>query len=159
MLHGLKRGGASLVAALALCAMTAPQTVVEDLEVSRLGLFSDQLTENNRIEELEPYAAIPYRVGTSCYGWVLYFEPVDGTVELDEILALPAPAAEWGGDATSTVAEDAQSARTHLRFDGESGVATHSWCVAEGDPEGQYVFTVFHRKKKLGQLPFRLKRV
>jgi len=157
MKHGTRRNGALLAAATALCAMTSPKPA-ESLTINRLGLFSEE-ADSGRIEELEPYAVIPYRVGTSCYGWVLYFEPVDGTVELDEILRLPAPATEWNDDVGgSIIADDGQSARTHLEFEGQSGVATNAWCVADGDPEGQYVFTLFFQRKQVGQLPFRLRR-
>src|SRR5262249_42923416 len=61
--------------------------------------------------ELRPGQAIPYRVGASCYNWRLAFDPVEGEVELDEVLVLPAPAAHWGSPRGTIVSRDRKSAR------------------------------------------------
>jgi len=150
------KAAAAVALAVLLGAMSTPRAV-QELKVTNFGLYSDLIAEGGEIEGLQPYAVIPYHVGTSCYGWELGFEPVTGTVELDEVLKLPGPG-QWNGDANSVVDADEDSARTHLQFDGQYGFASHSWCVAEGDPEGQYVFTLFFKGKQIGQLPFRVRR-
>jgi len=108
--------------------------------------------------EIAPGSAIPYKVGTSCYGWRLAFEPTPGVVEFEEVLTLPTPAPNWGSDEWTKVASDRASARTRVPADGRSGNAAHEWCVAEGDPEGEYAFTIFRDNARVGRVKFRVLR-
>ena len=105
-----------------------------------------------------PGGTIPYRVGTSCYGWLLKFAPVAETVEVEEVLTLPQAARQWGAADGSEVADDNKSARTVVRVAGQQGSAQHSWCVAEGDPEGPYRFAISRDGRKVGELRFRVER-
>src|SRR5215208_6780163 len=41
---------------------------------------------------------IPYRPGDSCFGWGLRIEPQDRERTFEEVLRLPAPATNFGGD-------------------------------------------------------------
>ena len=99
-------------------------------------------------------AVLPYVVQTSCYGWRLKFTPVEGEVQLEEKLVLPAPPASWSDEMNSTVAADRLSARTPVTANANAGNASNSWCVAPGDPRGSYRFVVRHGNRVLGVLNF-----
>jgi hypothetical protein len=96
------------------------------------------------------------RFGPSiCYGWVLEFKPINARFVLTETLQLPASAKRWG---STDVRVNANRSRgvTQINVDGRSGQAEHSWCVADGDPEGAYRFTVKHQGQIVGDAKFGL---
>lgn len=123
-----------------------------------LTLFSVRNGDESSIVPIQQDGVIAYRVDTSCYGWLLQFEPVAGTVEIEEVLTIPAKAEHWGTADRSVVSGDGTSARTVVKVDGRQGSAQHSWCVAEGDPEGTYSFAISRDGREVGELRFKLQR-
>jgi len=152
----VRRCSLALACALAFVSSGAAAQASNKLSVTSLRLFSVQLGDSVSVRAIGQGGVIPYEVGTSCYAWLLTFEPVEGTIELEELLAIPAPAAIWDTEDDSVVATDRSSARTRLEVDGAAGEAEHTWCVAEDDPEGVYRFALAHDGRSLGQLWFRI---
>jgi hypothetical protein len=152
-----KRTAAAFAAVLAFGASAAPLAAQDELTITGLGLFS-QAGGAGPMEQLPQYGLLPFKVGDSCYGWFMFFEPVNAAVELEELLVIPGPAEVWNSDEPSVVSQDRESARTPLVFDGYNGAAYHAWCVAEGDPEGVYTFVISRAGETLGRLSFRLER-
>jgi hypothetical protein len=153
----IKGNALRLAAAVALAATAMPATAKVQLDISEMGLFR-QRSDGGPLTPVPPNGLIPYEVGDSCYGWVIFYEPINAAVELEEQLVLPGPAPVWDTEEPSDVADDRASARTPLVFDGFNGVAYHSWCVAEGDPEGMYSFVVSQEGETLARFSFRLLR-
>lgn len=101
---------------------------------------------------------IPYVEGTSCYYWVIEFEPGHGIIEIEEELMLPSPARIWGrvpGDRVK-VSSDKSGAVTIRAIDLARGTASYGWCVAKGDPKGRYQFILRAGSNTLATLPFTL---
>ena len=140
-----------------LCAIAAalPGCAHRQLEHASLSLFSFPGI-GEPLREEPAGAAIPYRPGTSCYGWRLTFDPVDAQVTLNELLLLPEPAQSWGGSGRSVIADDLMSSSTQWIVSGQRGKAEKSWCVLQGDPVGTYKFVVSDKDGELGRVDFRL---
>lgn len=144
-----------IFAILALSAMTAcSQDNANELRNTTLKLYSFQADGSN-VQELVAGSTIPYKA-TSCYGWRLTFDPIDAQIPIDELLLLPDQANEWSVETGAIVADDKTSAQTRFVVSGQKGIAEKSWCVAPGDPVGQYKFVITYQQMKVGELPFRL---
>ena len=101
---------------------------------------------------------IPYKENTSCYFWVIEFEPSYGNIEIEEQLTLPSAARIWGhmpGERLR-VSFDKSSAKITRAVDLARGMASYGWCVAKHDPDGQYQFTLRVGSDVLATLPFTL---
>ncbi|WP_156461272.1 hypothetical protein [Devosia sp. Root436] len=88
---------------------------------------------------VESTTLVPLLAGT-CYDWHLRLGKVKGAVEVTEIYTLPAAPASWGlGEGSLTViSDDQRTATTPLTLTPEDGWIWSGWCVADGDPEGDY---------------------
>lgn len=91
-------------------------------------------------------AVVPHRPD-SCYRWEIDVEPEDRGLVVREDFVLPAAAPQWGGadgapGSPTRVDPDRSGATTLVQESLEDGKLTHGWCVAEGDPLGQYVISV-----------------
>ena len=87
---------------------------------------------------------IPYRPGDSCFSWGLRIEPQDRERTFEEVLRLPGPATDFSGDGETQVevSQDRTSATVqHPLAAGQSEIGG-SWCIAPGDPLGEYRITV-----------------
>lgn len=100
---------------------------------------------------------ISYRVD-DCYGWTLTFDKIDKQLEFEELLLLPDSAGQWLGANRSRIADDRMSASTTTTVSGQEGFAHRAWCVAEGDPAGEYKFVVSQDSKIVGEGTFNLVR-
>lgn len=123
--------------ALSLMLQPADRTVVlESLFVSVLRTPQGEIVRETR--------QIPYFPGESCFSWVLMIEPQERERQLGEVLQLPAPGTQFGGDTDVEVevSDDRTRARVeHNLKPGESEVGG-SWCIAPGDPLGEYQIIV-----------------
>jgi len=104
--------------------------------------------------EVPPGSDVPFRVGESCYGWRLSFAPLHNPVVIEEVLVLPGSAGRWTSDTITTVSPDMTSARTTVHVERGAREASHSWCVADGDPEGDYVYIIYLGDRIVATLPF-----
>lgn len=122
---------------------------------ARLTLLSEQ-TEKGPGEVVPAGGTIPYKVGTSCYNWRLEFAPFNALADVDEVLTLPAPAAQWNSDAQTQVNDRRTAGRTRITVDGRGGLLKHGWCVASGDPVGIYRYELYVGTRQIGSVSFRL---
>jgi len=109
-------------------------------------------------DRVEPTDRILYRPGDSCWEWVVYVEPVDRERSFTEVLRLPAPAPDWTSEDTPDfhvqVAPDRPSASVqHGLAAGENEIGG-SWCIAAGDPLGDYRITVSEGEREIMRFDF-----
>ena len=151
-----------VLAAILLVAPAAAHDATHDrpsLRNARLSLISVQYGEGEPVvSEVQADGVIPYRVQDSCYGWRLTFAARDRQFNLEELLLIPGAASEWGDEGKTVVADDRMSSLTPLVVSGHTGVASHQWCVAEGDPEGLYKFVISNDGKVVGKFTFHVLR-
>lgn len=84
-------------------------------------------------------AMVPDR---NCFQWAVQLDMAEVSVDVVEVLELPATAGRWGTD-TSALSADGTSAKTErsLRPD-EFGWIGGQWCFAPNDPLGPHRITV-----------------
>lgn len=131
-----------------LIAIAAPAPLaVRDRKFTVRDMMTGEVVRNAR--------SVPNRPGEVCYDWTITVARQKRTVDVVETFILPAPA-PWGideGDGT-TVAADRSRAVTRLTADLSNGRIGHSWCVAEGDPSGDYRIEVTVDGVTLGTFAF-----
>ncbi|MEO8558764.1 MAG: hypothetical protein ABI439_06850 [Rhodospirillales bacterium] len=77
-----------------------------------------------------------------CFGWTMAIEGRDRKVDLTEVLTLSSPSTSWS-HGPETVVENGDKATTKIKIDVVDNRIARSWCVAEGDPPGQYRYNIF----------------
>lgn len=145
-----------LVSALAITAADAKsgkRLKVEDKSFTVItteadGSFTEQETKNVML--------VPNRV---CYSWLVKLTEQDRTITLTERFELPAPPVSWGGldndpIASKRIKNGRRVAESPIDVDLNHGIATNTWCVAEGDPPGKYRIDIVYRGKRLHSFKF-----
>jgi len=89
---------------------------------------------------------VPLRPDDACYDWALYLRDATTTATVEETFILPAAPAHWPASPQMELREGGRIAvsRLTLPITGgwPGGWISHGWCVAAGDPEGEYVIEV-----------------
>ena len=119
------------------------------------GLRLFTVPRDKAAQPLAPGGTVPNAVGT-CYGWLLRIAPARAERRFEERLILPEASSHWGGDG-SKVADDRRSATSAIVAKGGASAVDNAWCVAEGDPDGEYAFVVSEGGKVVGRGAFFLK--
>ena len=99
---------------------------------------------------------IPYRPGDSCFGWGLRVEPQDRERTFEEVLRLPAPATNFGGDDGTQVEVSPDRTTATVRHNLAAGQTEieSSWCIAPGDPLGAYHIIVYDGSRPIHRFDF-----
>jgi hypothetical protein len=86
---------------------------------------------------------VPDRV---CYGWRIRLTGAKDIVKFKEVFSLPTEPRIWGGEndkySTSSVEKNRKTTITEEFAPVRGGWISNMWCVANGDPEGQYSMDV-----------------
>lgn len=149
----MKRLGWSVVAILALASPAVSQSVLEsDFTIAVPLPSGETLNESTTLVPL---------LADTCYYWHLRLGKVKGDVDVTEIYTLPAAPADWnlGGDSTITLSDDQRTATSALSLTPEDGWIGSGWCVAEGDPEGDYSFDIMSGGRLLHRFEFEVKAI
>lgn len=137
----------ALVIAVLVAAAAPPPLAVRDRAFVVTDLETGQIVRNAR--------SVPNRPGTICYDWVVIVAPQQRVVEAVETFVLPAPAPWNLAESDDTkVAADQTRAVTHVAEDLSDGRITHGWCVAAGDPPGDYRIEVAVDGAKIATFAF-----
>jgi len=94
---------------------------------------------------LEATNHIPYYVNQG-YGWRLKLKTQARSVHWREEFSLPAVPQTWGTQVPGereTFQDGGQKCVTESDVAPVNGWVEHSWCVAQGDPKGQYAMKVY----------------
>jgi len=125
--------------------------------VTTTNFYAESAGPDGKVTQIET-TRVPYIVDTSCYRWTIAFTAGQGDRQFTERFTLPDSASSWGdteGEAT-TVSRDRRVAVTKVFADLSEGLVTHGWCVAAGDPLGQYRIEVFDGKRLLKRFDFKV---
>ncbi len=99
---------------------------------------------------------IPYRPGDSCFSWGLRIAPQDRERIFEEVLRLPAPATDFGGNGETEVQVSADRSTATVRHTLAAGQSEieGSWCIAAGDPLGAYQISVTDGARQIHRFDF-----
>ena len=139
------------VAAVASVAQAAPR-----LKVTGTSFVAEHIADDGTVQAIET-TRVPHVPDRSCYRWTVRVAPGEGAVRVHELFELPGRAMQWKVDdpARSTMlSPDRGAAVTALTLDRASGEITNQWCVAAGDPEGEYRISVVAGKQLLHRFVF-----
>ncbi|WNJ99973.1 peptidoglycan-binding domain-containing protein [Thalassospiraceae bacterium LMO-JJ14] len=109
-----------------------------------LTIFQDQNGEMKLFDSTR----VPFNTENSCYGWRMRINGISGSIKMREILRLPSkPLGGWpvitDGSKKVTPSSDGKSAVTDMMLEIKDDMVSHVWCIAEGDPIGDYSIDVF----------------
>lgn len=149
----MKRLEWSIIAMLALASPALGQSVLESDFTVAVPLPSGETVN-------ESTTLVPLLTGT-CYYWHLRLGKVKGDVAVTEIYTLPEAPADWnlGSDSAITLSDDQRIATSTLTLVPEDGWIGSGWCVAEGDPEGDYSFEIMSGDRLLQRFEFEVKAI
>lgn len=156
MRPSLKMG--CLTLALALCS-ALPAWAGPNLRVLETD-FTSQLLQPDGSEVEQSTTMIPLIPDISCFQWTIKVDSTD-VLRIKEILKLPAAPESWGEADTNefsptVTSADRKTAVTVVFMPAKDGVLTNRWCVAAGDPAGQYSIEVLHEGQSLKTFDFTL---
>lgn len=116
--------------------------------------FVLQINQGQSGEVIESTTLIPLLDG-ACYEWRLKLAKTKGAVDITEVFTLPSAPAGWGdvGD-NVTISDDMLVATSTMSLVPEDGWIWHGWCVAEGDPVGDYMIEIEVGDEVLATFPF-----
>ena len=146
------------IAVFTLLALSIPATVVAapspQIKVIDSDFFVAEVDDDGSFRK-KSIPIVTYRVG-NCYGWAIRFAAAPATVDVVEHFRLPAYARQWNvsSDGATKVGRRRLSAKTKLTIDLSRGVASNSWCIAEGDPAGVYHFVIKQRRRTIHEIAF-----
>jgi len=89
---------------------------------------------------------VPLRPDQACYDWVLHLREPTTTATVEETFILPTAPAHWPASSQMELREGGRIAVSQLTLPitggWPDGWISHGWCVAAGDPEGEYIIEV-----------------
>lgn len=143
-----------MIAVLFLAAAAVP---AQPLEVLGADFRAEAVSPDGQIVSA-PAERLPNLPGL-CYRWTLRVTPADRLVQVEERLELPAPATQWGGvdgndESPTKLSEKGRVGTTPLFASLRSGEIGNGWCIAEGDPDGDYRITVSFEGRVLHRFRF-----
>ncbi len=105
---------------------------------------------------------VPNIAKKSCFGWLIKHKRRPGIAQITETLTLPSVPTEWANADKDTFAPtiinpDRKSATVNHKVALDKGEFTSIWCIAKGDPSGEYFFEVRHGKTLLAYFDFVVK--
>lgn len=86
---------------------------------------------------------VPSIPDNSCYSWEIELDTELISIPIKEILFLPEKPKSWGDRDDMTLLHDNRISVTKKVLEVDRGVITNMWCVAEGDPTGNYKIEVY----------------
>ena len=86
---------------------------------------------------------VPSIPDNSCYSWEIELDTELISIPIKEILFLPEKPKSWGDRDDMTLLHDNRISVTKKVLEVDRGVITNMWCVAEGDPAGNYKIEVY----------------
>lgn len=106
---------------------------------------------------------VPLLPDRACYGWRIRLAGATGVVSFKEIFSIPAEPATWSGEkdefSPNVIAKDRKTAVTEKFAMPLEGWISHSWCVAAGDPAGNYSMDVHIEGKFAKRFDFEVRRI
>ena len=104
---------------------------------------------------------VPLIPRLACYGWRIRLANAKGLIKFKEVFSLPTEPEFWGGENDefnpSAIAKNRKSSVTEKFAHVRDGWISHSWCVAEGDPEGKYMMEVYIEGKFVKRFDFEVR--
>lgn len=141
---------------LAIVALCGAANAAEVLDSQ----FQVEITKNGETTtSADPM--VPFLPDEACYYWFVQVAAGEaGEVPMVERLVLPAPATAWDpedGDTATKIVVDADGKGVTTTFSAKpdaDGWINGGWCVAEGDPLGQYSLSVDVDGQSAGEWAF-----
>lgn len=118
---------------LAGCAFGKPLEISE----AQFGTFS---SDGIRLSNFRATSRISFEVGKT-YGWIARLKTSKRKVTFVEEFTLPVAPASWGAEdplAKRTISNSGRTATTTKKVTVVNGVISHSWKIADGDPNGEH---------------------
>lgn len=104
-------------------------------------VFVVSVAQKDGSVQTEETTQVPLLPGKACFAWQARIENAPASIEVLEVLQLPAPAGSWGaGD--SRISNDLTAAKTYRTLEPVDGWIGARWCLAEGDPLGPHSIMV-----------------
>ncbi|MCP4318509.1 MAG: hypothetical protein GY789_21470 [Hyphomicrobiales bacterium] len=101
---------------------------------------------------------VPNAPGRACYGWRAKVERSNALIAYEEILKLPDQPEYWSGEndpyAANEVSKDRTISTTKKFETTDDGSIGNQWCVAKGDPLGNYSMTILIEGEIVGAFDF-----
>ena len=145
----------SLLLLAVLCSLAAAAEAAPDLRLTNASFVAERTGDD---EEVIATATthLPYDPDRSCYRRTLRFAPGEGEVRVRELFELPGRTAYWAEEPGRghAVSPDRAAAITDLLLGRSTGELTNLWCVATGDPRGEYRISVVPGKRLLHRFVF-----
>jgi hypothetical protein len=126
--------------------------------------FLVSVTGADGVTHTEPSNVVPLIPDRACYEWRIRLEFGDQLITATEVFALPAMPKQWGGVdgneySSSKISGDRKVSETTLFYKPKDGWIAHGWCVADGDPAGQYSIKVYVGDRLIHEFEFRAENV
>ena len=127
----MKHAGLVLLAIAAAVAATPTPAAPKVVDASFVFIQGGTVTESNKV---------PLLPGEVCFEWRLRLDVFDALVKYTEVFILPAAPEIWetNPEAESDISADGLVSTTSNVDKLVDGWLRHGWCVAEGDPLGDY---------------------
>ena len=109
----------------------------------------------NSAGEPEPTDSVDLIVGTN-YGWVMYLDSPE-PIHWQEEFILPAVPKVWGQSAAESNIHITERTEEPSPTDG-AYIISNAWSVADGDPEGEYIFNISVDDKRIKQLKIQFRK-
>lgn len=106
---------------------------------------------------------VPLIPDLSCYGWRLRLVGGKGLIKFKEILSLPTEPEYWSGEkdefSTHEITDARRTSITEEFVTMKDGWIKNSWCVAPGDPEGEYSMEVYINGQFVKRFDFEVRNI
>ena len=90
---------------------------------------------------------VPLIPDNSCYSWAIQLDTERVAIPIKEIFILPDKPKVWsyekGDEGDQTLHNDNKISIKEKEIKVENGIISQTWCVAEGDPTGNYKIDVY----------------
>ena len=126
----------------------------------RLYTISNDGSEISRDFDTTLVPLVPDR---SCYGWQIKVPSDANLINLREEFMLPNEPSFWSGEnnefATNRIVNNRRTSITERFVTPDKGWVENEWCVAKGDPEGDYLIKVYFDDQFIQKFDFEVRKL
>lgn len=126
--------------------------------------FLVSITGADGVRQTVHSSVVPLLPERACYEWRIRIGSDEKLVKATEVFTLPGAPKQWGGVdensySASQLSGDRTVAETTLFFSPTDGWISNGWCVADGDPVGQYSIKVHVGDRMVHEFSFTVENV
>jgi hypothetical protein len=137
----------------------APLTIEETKFFVRFSTWSSDGSIITQELDTNSVPLIPKRI---CYGWGVKVSTDAKLIKFREEFSLPSEPKYWSGEnnefATNSIINKRQTSITTQFAAPDKGWIKHGWCVAKGDPEGDYSMRVYFNDRFIKKFDFEVRK-